>query len=302
MATIYDVARHARYVAGNSVASAQRPRQRRSRTEPRASIAQRQPSRRGLRRVHAVARNLRRADGNAMGGDHLGDMTANPFFTSLVRGIEDVAQLAGYYLGLCDSDGPEEGIRLLAGGGQRADGAVGRHHLAGPERSTDIAPLLDAGTPVVVVTVPVRGIQVDRVQVDNVQAADGSTAHLLANGAPRMACITGRAGRPRPGAPGRGTSAPCGKASSRVVDPSLVRYADSREQGGYDSAMASLLGSGDPPTWFRDEQPHDHRHAGVPRGARDQHPGPRCSWSGCRRPAVDAVDPANAVGGEAAHL
>ena len=238
MATIYDVARH----AGVSPATVSRVLNGHANVDPELTArVNSSTAELGFRR-NAVARNLRRQR-TTLWAAIISDI-ANPFFTSLVRGIEDVAQSAGYYLVLCNSDEDlkKESGYLRAVVSERMAGVI---ISPASERSTDIAPLLDAGTPVVVVDRSVRGVQVDRVQVDNVQAAADATAHLLANGAQRMACITGprRATTARERLQGYERAL---RKASRVVDPSLVRYADFREQGGYD-AMASLLDQGNPP-------------------------------------------------------
>src|ERR1700757_924084 len=238
MATIYDVARH----AGVSPATVSRVLNGHSNVDPElAARVNSSTAELGFRR-NAVARNLRRQR-TTLWAAIISDIE-NPFFTSLVRGIEDVAQSAGYYVVLCNSDEDlkKESGYLRAVVSERMAGVI---ISPASERSTDIAPLLDAGTPVVVIDRLVRGVQVDRVQVDNVQAAADATTHLLANGAQRVACITG----PRRATTARQRLQAYERAlrkAGRGVDPSLVRYADFREQGGYE-AMASLLDQDCPP-------------------------------------------------------
>jgi LacI family transcriptional regulator len=238
MTTIYDVAKH----AGVSPATVSRVLNGHSRVDPQlVDRVQRATAELGFSR-NAVARNLRR-NRTTLWGVIISDI-ANPFFTSLVRGVEDVAQTAGYSVVLCNSD---EDLKKEAGYLR----AVMSERMAGviispaSERSTDLVPLLDTETPVVVIDRSVRGVQVDSVQVDNVQGAADATEHLLDSGAQRVACITG---------PRRATTAKqrlqgyerAHRKAGRELDPALVRHADFREQGGYD-AMARLLAQPHPP-------------------------------------------------------
>jgi LacI family transcriptional regulator len=113
------------------------------------------------------------------------------------------------------------------------------------ERASDMSTLLDAKIPVVAIDRSIRSVQVDSVRVDNVQGAAEATAHLLAVGYQRVACITG---------PRRATTASqrlkgyerAHRAAGVAVDPQLVQHADFRQQGGYE-AMSSLLALPVPP-------------------------------------------------------
>jgi LacI family transcriptional regulator len=238
MATIYDVAKR----AGVSPATVSRVLNGHSTVDARlVERVQRATAELGFRR-NAIARNLRRSR-TTLCALVISDIS-NPFFTSLVRGVEEVAWSMGYYVVLCNSD---EDLRKEAGYLQ----AVTSERMAGviispaSERATDLSPLLDTGTPVVVIDRSVQGARVDSVQVDNVQGAADATAHLLDSGAMRVACITG---------PRRVTTAKqrllgyqrALKNARRELVPGLVRYSDFRQQGGYE-AMASLLDQPQPP-------------------------------------------------------
>jgi LacI family transcriptional regulator len=193
-------------------------------------------------RLNAVARNLRRSR-TTLWAVIISDI-GNPFFTSLVRGVEDVAQAAGYSVVLCNSD---ENLKKEA---DYASAAVSEQ-MAGviispsSERASDVSTLLDARIPVVAIDRSIRGVQVDSVRVDNAQGAAEATAHLLGVGYQRVACITG---------PRRATTASqrlkgyerAHRAAGVPVDPQLVQHVDFRQQGGYD-AMSSLLALPVPP-------------------------------------------------------
>lgn len=112
----------------------------------------------------------------------------NPFFTALARGVEDVAQDAGFSVVLCNSDDdPRKEARYL-------DIAVGDNMagviLAPASATPDLGGLLDRGRAVVVVDRPVPDA-VDQVSFDNVGLGREGTARLLAAGRTRVACVTG---------------------------------------------------------------------------------------------------------------
>jgi LacI family transcriptional regulator len=115
----------------------------------------------------------------------------NPFFTAVVRGIEDVARTAGLLAVLCNSDDQPEAemryLRLVED--QRVDGVILASAMASaPEelvRSEKGLP------PLVLIDREVSGIKADVVLVDNEQGAREATEHLLDSGARTLACITG---------------------------------------------------------------------------------------------------------------
>jgi LacI family transcriptional regulator len=168
----------------------------------------------------------------------------NPFFTALVRGVEDVAQGAGYSVLLCNSD---ENLRKEANyvSVARAERVAGVIISPASERASDIGALLDAKIPVVTIDRTVRGTQVDSVRVDNAHGAAEATKHLLSGGYRRIACITGPRTATTAGQRLRGYSRAHHSMSARV-DNDLIRHADFRQRGGY-NAMASLLALPRPP-------------------------------------------------------
>jgi LacI family transcriptional regulator len=114
---------------------------------------------------------------------------ANPFFTLIVRGAEDVARRAGYRMILCDT---------------RADLTLERdvieEMIAHRVEGIVIAPVSDAsrahlrrvakfGVPFVLVDRTVRGIQSDAIVGDNAGGARRLVEHLLALGHRRIAFI-----------------------------------------------------------------------------------------------------------------
>jgi LacI family transcriptional regulator len=237
MTTIYDVAKH----AGVSPATVSRVLNGHRVDRALADRVNQATAELGFRR-NAVARNLRRSR-TTLWAVIISDI-GNPFFTSLVRGVEDAAQAAGYSVVLCNSDEnlEKEADYVSAAVSEQMAGVI---ISPASERSSDVSMLVDAKMPVVAIDRAIRGVEVDSVRVDNAHGAAEATAHLLAVGHQRVACITG---------PRRATTASqrlkgyehAHRAAGVAVDPNLVRHADFRQQGGYE-AMSALLALRVPP-------------------------------------------------------
>lgn len=114
----------------------------------------------------------------------------NPFFTELVRGVEDVAQRNGYSLILCNSDEDpqkeQQYIEVLCA--ERVAGAI-----VVPTREQQRALKLFHKHTIPVVTVDrrVKDDETDAVLVDNIRGAREATAHLITNGYRRIGMISG---------------------------------------------------------------------------------------------------------------
>jgi LacI family transcriptional regulator len=231
MPTIYDVARE----AGVSAATVSRVLNG-ARTVDPAMVARVLTAVRELGyRPNAVARNLRRSR-TTLWAVIIADL-GNPFFTSMVRGIEDVAQQAGYSVVLCNSDenpAKEETYVTAALSEQMAGVIISSSGSAKAART-----LLDSPVPVVAVDRELARGEVDTVVVDNEAGARTATEHLLAAGYRRIACVTGPEGVSTADLRLRGYTA------ALLGEPLVVR-ADYRERGGYD-AMSALLASADRP-------------------------------------------------------
>ncbi len=112
----------------------------------------------------------------------------NPYFTEVARGVEDVAQEAGYSLVLCNSDArrEKEADYLDIAVSERMAGVL----VAGADAGTDVSGVLAAGHAVVAVDRPVAA-DVDTVTIANREAGRAATAELLGAGYTRIACVTG---------------------------------------------------------------------------------------------------------------
>jgi LacI family transcriptional regulator len=135
------------------------------------------------------ARNLRRQE-TAVLALIISDVE-NPFFTSIARGVEDVAQAVGYSVVLCNSDeNPDKERRYIDVAIQeRVAGVV----LSPTGTGTNVDLLAARGTPLVAVDRPLPEAA-DMVLVDTRQAAKEATTHLITQGYQRVGCITGPLG------------------------------------------------------------------------------------------------------------
>lgn len=167
----------------------------------------------------------------------------NPFFTSVCRGIEDVASRAGYSVMLCNADGDltkeQEYISMVAS--QNISGVV-----ISPASSelTDATPLIERGIKILAIDRELP-IQTDAVRINNKAGSRLATEHLLSSGASRIACITG--------APHVSTArdrlagyVEALETAGLVSDPALQYYADFKDEGGFQAA-AQLLEMTEPP-------------------------------------------------------
>ncbi|MEO6126664.1 MAG: LacI family DNA-binding transcriptional regulator [Ilumatobacteraceae bacterium] len=232
----------------------------------------------------------------------------NPFFTSVVRGIEDEGRAKGLLTVLCNTDNnpknEREYLRLAVD--QRMDGVI----LASDMRSLgDFQHHDDPALTTVLVDREIEGIHADAVLVDNVLAAKEATAHLLQSGATRVACVTGPSTA--------STSLQRLDGYRRALadagieeQPALVRHADYRVAGGR-AAVEDLLRGPERPDallvcnnmmTMGAVQVLSERGVSVPNdmllvGFDDE------SWSGYWRPSITTVaQPARYVGRTAMRL
>lgn len=237
MATIYDVAR----LAGVSAATVSRVVNGRSSVDPTLAARVQRVMAELDYRPNVVARNLRRQR-TSIWAVIISDI-GNPFFTSMVRGVEDVAQGAGFSVVLCNSDeDPAKEERYVnAALAEQMAGVI----ISSTGKGANLARLAAAGTPVVAIDREIRGANVDTVLVDNEHGSELATAHLIEAGFERIACITGPRKLPTAQQRLRGYQRAL-RAYKRPFAEELIRYSDYREEGGY-QAMASLLDQSGPP-------------------------------------------------------
>lgn len=166
----------------------------------------------------------------------------NPFFTAIARGVEDVAQAAGFSVVLCNTDeDPEKEARYLRiAVSENMAGVI----LATAGGEADLGPLLKRGRPIVAVDRQPKGYDIDSVLLDSVAGGRAATRALYDQGFTRVACITG---------PSTVETAERRAQGWREVvsengagQGGYLRYADFRVSGGR-TAMAELLDLETPP-------------------------------------------------------
>jgi LacI family transcriptional regulator len=163
----------------------------------------------------------------------------NPFFTSMVRGVEDAAQESGYSVMLAntDEDLAKEQRYLEVFAAEQIAGVV----LAPASvTATRIDVLSSRGIPAVTFDRRMRTADLDRVTVNNRRAAEKATEHLIEQGCRRIAFISGRPGISTASERLAGYQAGLRRAGL-PVEPGLVADGGFRVGGGRDAA-AWLLG------------------------------------------------------------
>ena len=186
-----------------------------------------------------AARSLRRRRTSTI-ASVIPDIT-NPFYPAFERGIQDVAEDAGYDLIAYNTDGKLERERkflrsALAG---RVDGIiVTPFHVS----LSECAGLVAQGIAVVALTSeqpPLADPPLDTLAIDGAAAARRAVTYLIDRGHRRIGMVAGEPGTPPREARVRGYVEALTERGLRV-DQMLVRGADFNEEGGY-VAMQELL-------------------------------------------------------------
>ncbi|MFZ0215850.1 MAG: LacI family DNA-binding transcriptional regulator [Candidatus Dormiibacterota bacterium] len=189
----------------------------------------------GYRR-DGVARNLRRRSTRVI-GVVITDIE-NPFFTRLIRGVQDQAESEGYSIVLLNSD--EDPLKEA-----RCIDVLAEERVAGvlltsvSEVTTSVDALIAGHTPIVLIDRRVPRTDLDLVIVDNVRGARLGTEHLLAEGYRRIACVTGPAHSTTGNERRLGYEAAL-LAAGLTPDPALIWHTDFRSEGGHAAARALL--------------------------------------------------------------
>lgn len=183
-----------------------------------------------------IARSLKKRSTQTL-GLIISDIT-NPFFTALVRGIEDAANARGYALILCNTDEQPEKerayVRLLRS--RRVDGMI-----MAPAGSTEDYHRfeVEVNTPLVFIDRKVSTVAADAVVVDNVGGARQAVEYLLRLGHRRIGAITGLPHISTTHERIQGYRQAL-ESASLLVDPTLMRGGNSRLEGGYQAGLALL--------------------------------------------------------------
>ena len=190
-----------------------------------------------------VARGLKHNTTRTLG--MLVPNNSNPYFAEIIRGVERHCYGAGYSLLLCNSNDDAQRqtdhLRVLAE--RRVDGIV---LVASGDDDDVVACCKDLRLPLVLVDREIDAIAADLIEVDHVAGGQLATAHLLAQGHARVACIVGpaelRPSRQRVAGWRRSLAA----AGVTPREDELAR-GDFGPQGGA-MAMRQLLASAQPPS------------------------------------------------------
>jgi len=172
----------------------------------------------------------------------------NPFFTSVVRGIEDGAQEFGRRVLLCNSDEDlaKEAGYIDVAVAERVGGVV---ISVASTKQSDLTPFLSQGIPVVAIDRRPIGTKVDSVLVDNRLASKQATEHLIEGGGELVACITGPKRISTANERLRGYRDGLEKAG-RAYDESLVLREDFRQAGGHEAVQQLFAGKKHPDALF----------------------------------------------------
>jgi LacI family transcriptional regulator len=162
----------------------------------------------------------------------------NPFFTGLIKGVEDVAQRRGYSMILCNSDeNPQREQQYLAVlSDERVAGVIivpTREQVRGLNR------FHERSIPIVALDRRIKDSRIDAVLTDNIAGAREAVTHLIQNGYRRIGAILGHktitTGRDR--LEGYRLAL---RDAGIPHDPRLERHGDFNEQSGRQCARELL--------------------------------------------------------------
>jgi DNA-binding LacI/PurR family transcriptional regulator len=192
-------------------------------------------------RPNRVARSLRSRKSTIIG--LIVSDIENPFFHQVARAVEDTAHEQGYSVMLCNNDeDPDKEQQYLH--------LIRDENLAGiilsPTRQTadDFLATSQLNIPMVVIDRRVSNAEVDNILIDNVQAAQTITTHLIEHGYRRIGAIFGigsTTGRER-----REGFMQALKVHDVQPSTDVVKYANPREDDGFNMTL-KLMQLPDPP-------------------------------------------------------
>lgn len=190
---------------------------------------------------------------------------ANPFYSSLMRGIQSVTDGHGYDVIVANTDGTEEKERnFLNWSAQgRVDGVVGVFFCL---RAKDFAPFLNAGIPVVRVEAQKkRGgeLPIDDIYIDSRAAAQAMVRYLIGKGHRAIGMIAGSGGPEAVRVEGYQLA-----MQEAGLAPSIVIEEDFSEQAGYRATRHLIEEARLPGAIFA---ANDLMAIGVMRAAREAH-------------------------------
>lgn len=236
MATIYEVAA----LAGVSPATVSRVVNGQRVSEEKAALVRAAAAELNFT-PNRTARTLRRQNSEVI-ALVLPDIE-NPYFTSMARGVEDVARAAGYSVVLCntDEDPVKEAKYLDIAISENMAGVI----LAPASDHTDLQHLIARGRPIVAVDRSTR-FDIDGVMMNNRQGGLSAAQTLVEAGYRRIACITGPRDIETAAERSNGWREIVTAAGMFDRPDDYLRYSTFRVDGGRE-AMEELLAMDNPP-------------------------------------------------------
>lgn len=181
-----------------------------------------------------IARSMRSQSGRVI-GLIISDIQ-NPFFTALVRAVEDVAYANQYTVLLCNSDEDPQKERLYVD-------ILFQERVAGviivPTGKDCCDLLVQRRIPVVMADRKVPDINIDSVTLDNTAGAYTATAHLISLGHTRIGLVSAPP-HASVGLERRQGYERALREHGLPVDESLIRMGNFKESGGYQAAKELL--------------------------------------------------------------
>jgi DNA-binding LacI/PurR family transcriptional regulator len=230
MARIKDVATR----AGVSVATVSRVLNQNPRVKPHLRERVLQAMAELDYRPSGIARNMRNQSARVI-GLIISDIQ-NPFFTALVRAVEDVAYENQYTVLLCNSDEDPQKEQLYAD-------VLSTERVAGviivPTSRDSCIPLLSRHIPVVMADRKVAGPATDSVTLDNIGGAYQATAHLIGLGHRRIGLVAAPL-HVSVGLERRQGYEKALREHGIPLDESVIRTGNFKESGGYRAASELL--------------------------------------------------------------
>lgn len=193
-------------------------------------------------RPDRVARSLRSRQSSVL-GLIISDIE-NPFWTAMVRAVEDVASQHGYAVFLCNSDEDPGKERLYVDLllDEKVAGVVLTPAL---ESVVSCDALLEAGIPVVAVDRRMTGVEIDTVLTDNIEASRALVTYLIERGHRRIGAALSNLGITTGRERYQGYQEALA-AAGIPLDAALVRTSGPFEAEGY-RMVADLLDGAEPP-------------------------------------------------------
>jgi LacI family transcriptional regulator, galactose operon repressor len=240
--TIYDVAK----LAGVSTATVSRSLNGTGQTAPSTRLAIEAAVRQLGYQPNRIARSLVTKSTQTI-ALLLPDIT-NPFYASLVSGIEERTLALGYTMLLCTTEGDSarEELYLNLLRSKQVDGALVDGLVLSADR---VARFVAEGFPIVCLDRNVASNAVPLVQVDNHLGARLATEHLLELGHTRIAHVAGAPELRISGERVEGYQEALSRAGIEA-DPALLAVGGFTEDGGYEAARALLSGAPRPTAIF----------------------------------------------------